>query len=360
MLQAELKRRSLPSLRSREVMADILQSEVYGYLPSPDYTVFADEPKKVETRFACGNVTHTYVNLTIRLESGEHTFRVDRLLHQDGKKHPLIVLNDFHPMGSSCYFPIEELSESNADFLSVFYRDITSDDGDFSTGLASLLLPNGQETDETCGKIGIWAWASMRVLDYGLTLPGTDVQNVGIAGHSRLGKTALFAAMLDTRFRFVFSNAAGCAGDSLAHGNSGLTRAQRTPESGELICDITQNFPYWFCKKYQTYAEKNVSDTFDQHFLIAAIAPRYVMIGSCDLDAWADPVSQQLCALAASEAWERDGLPGLVGSNHYLQAGESLSDGHIGYFLIHSLHFLSRHSWRYFLGFIEKHKSDPK
>ena len=359
MLQAELKRRQLPPLTSREEMVDILQREVYGYLPSAAYTLIADQPTKVEARFACGNVAHTYVNLTVRLRSGEHAFRVDRLLHTDGKKRPLIVLNNFHPMGSSPYFPIEELSESDMDFLSVCYQDITSDNDDFSTGLAPLLLPNGQETDVTCGKIGIWAWAAMRVLDYGLTLPGTDPKNIGIVGHSRLGKTALFTAMLDTRFRFVFSNAAGCAGDSLAHGNSGLTRTQRTPHLGELICDITKNFPYWFCKKYQTYAERNVSDTFDQHFLLAAIAPRYVMVGACDLDAWADPVSQQLCALAASRAWEELGLSGLVGSDHYLQTGEALDKGHVGYFLIHSLHFLSRHSWRRFLEFVDKHKNDP-
>ena len=164
MLQAELKKRALPPLRSREEMAEIMQREVYGYLPSADYTLSADEPTKEEGRFACGNVTHSHINLTIRLKTGEHTFRVDRLLHTDGKKHPLILLNNFHPMGCSRYFPIEELSESDADFLVFCYTDITSDDGDFSTGLAPLLLPNGQETDETCGKIGIWAWAAMRVL----------------------------------------------------------------------------------------------------------------------------------------------------------------------------------------------------
>ena len=358
MLKAELKKRELPSLRSREEMMDILQSEVYGYLPSADYTISVSEATTVEKRYACGNVMHSYVHLTIHLATGEHTFRMDRLLHNDDQKRPLILLNNFHPNGTSCYFPIEELSESEADYLYVYYGDVTSDDADFSTGLAPLLLPNGQETDTTCGKIGIWAWASMRVIDYALTLPGTDPNNIGIAGHSRLGKTALFTAMLDTRIRFVLSNAAGCTGDALAHGNSGLGRTERTSKLGELISDITKNFPYWFCKKYRTYAEKNISDTFDQHFLLAAIAPRYVMVGSCDLDAWADPKSQQLCALAAGEAWESMGLSGLVGSDRYLEPNNALTDGHVGYFLIHSLHFLSRHSWRYFLEFIEKHKSE--
>ena len=357
MLYSELKKRELPTLQTREEMKEILQREVYGYLPAPSFSLSAGEPTKLEGRFACGNVSHSYVDLTVRLANGAHTFRVERLLHNDGKKRPLIILNNFHPMGSSRYFPIEELSESEMDFLCVCYTDITSDDGDFSSGLAPLLLPNGQETDETCGKIGIWAWASMRVLDYGLTLSGTDPDNIAICGHSRLGKTALFTAMLDTRFRFVFSNAAGCAGDSLAHGNSGLARTKWTSELGELICDITKNFPYWFCKNYRKYAEKNIADAFDQHFLLASVAPRYVMVGSCDLDAWADPKSQQLCALAAGEAWEQMGLSGLVGSDRYLQPGEALTDGHVGYFLIHSQHFLSRHSWKRFLAFVEKHKA---
>ena len=358
MLKTELKKRNLPALKTREEMIEILQREVYGYLPNVKYSVSADEPRTEEKRFACGNVVHSSVNLTVTLENGSHSFRVDRLLHQDGKKRPLILLNNFHPMGSTPYFPMEELSESEADFLVFCYKDISSDDGDFSNGLAKLLLPEGQNTDETCGKIGIWAWAAMRVLDYGLTLEGTDAANVGIAGHSRLGKTALYTAMLDERFRFVFSNAAGCAGDSLAHGNSGLGREKRTPNLGELICDIVANFPYWFCKNYAKYAKTNFSETFDQHFLLATIAPRFVLVGSCDLDFWADPHSQQLCALAAGEAWEKAGLQGLVGSERYLNPGEALTDGNVGYFLIHSMHFLSRHGWKCFLEFIEKHKAE--
>ena len=70
MLQAELKKRALPALRSREEMMDIMQKEVYGYLPSPSYTISVDEPVKSEGRFASGNVTQSYVNLTDHLKNG--------------------------------------------------------------------------------------------------------------------------------------------------------------------------------------------------------------------------------------------------------------------------------------------------
>ncbi len=356
-LKTELVNRNLPPLRSREEMKEIMQREVYGFLPQVAYSIASDSPTRVEDRYACGTVAHTYVNLTVRVGIGSHTFRVDRLLHKDGKKRPLVILNNFHPMNASPYFPIEEMSEYDADFLCVCYTDVTSDDGDFTTGLAPLLLPNGQERDDTCGKIGIWAWAAMRILDYGLTLSGTDAGNVAIAGHSRLGKTAAYAAMMDERFRFVLSNASGCAGDSLAHGCSGYGRASFTTELGELISDILRNFPYWFCKNYGKYAKTELSDTFDQHYLLASIAPRFVMVGSCELDAWADPRSQQLCALAASEAWEEMGLDGLLGPDRYLDAGEGLIDGHVGYFILRSKHFLSRHGWKWFMRFIERHQA---
>jgi len=358
MLNKELEKRALPALQSREEMIEIMQREVYGYLPQAEYSISVDEPKAVEYRYGCGGVAHTYVNLTINVKGGSHSFRVDRFLHNDGNKRPLILLNNIHPADNSPYFAKEELCEYDVDYLVFFYKDITSDNGDFSTGLAPLLLPNGQDTDTTCGKIAIWAWGAMRVLDYGLTLPGTDPENIGIVGHSRLGKTAAFSAMMDERFKYAYSNAAGCAGDSLAHGGSGLSRTvERDASRGELISDIVKTFPFWFCKNFAKYADKNYSDTFDQHFLLASIAPRYVMVGSCDLDLWADPQSQQLCALAAGEAWEKLGLSGLVGgSERYLDPGEALIDGHVAYFKIHSLHFLSRHGWRNFLNFVEKHR----
>ena len=356
MLYTELKNRNLPELKSREEMREIMQREVYGYLPEVKYSWSVSEAVDVEKRFMCGTVFHSYVNMTIETDEKSHTFRIDRLLHTDGQKRPLVLLNNFHQMSSSHYFPKEEMSEYDVDWLVFCYNDITSDDGDFTSGIAPLLLPDGQNTDTSCGKIGIWAWTAMRVLDYGLTLPGTDENNVAISGHSRLGKTALYTAMMDERFKFAFSNAAGCAGDSLAHGSTGVLCKGDACARGERISDIVRNFPFWFCKNYAKYTEQNFSDTFDQHYILAAIAPRFVIVGSCDLDDWADVHSQQMCCMAATPAWENAGLNGLVGAEKYLEAGESLLDGHVGYFLIHSKHFLSRHSWKNFMNFIEKHK----
>ncbi len=361
MISEKIIKRNLPPLKTREEMADIMQREVYGYLPDVPFTYSVTEPVVVEDRYCCGEVEFSYVNMTICIGEKSHTFRIDRLMHNDGRKRPLIIINNFHLMEQSHYFPREEMSEYDVDFLLFCYKDVSSDDGDFSTGLAPLLLPDGQKDNTTCGKIGIWAWAAMRVMDYALTLPCVDAENVMISGHSRLGKTALYTGMLDDRFRFVFSNAAGCAGDSIAHGSTGklLEHLDRHLKlRGENIADIVENFPYWFCKNYRKYTQTNISDTFDQHYILATIAPRYVIVGSCDMDFWADPESQQLCCLAAAEMWEKQGLDGMQDTGKYLIHGECLLDGHVGYFKIHSKHFFSRHSWKRCVEFIEKHKSD--
>lgn len=359
MLSQVLKERNLPALKSREEMKDIMQREVYGYLPDVPFSFSVSEPTLIEDRYCCGEVAFSFVEMTINIGEKSHTFRIDRLMHTDGRKRPLIIVNNFHPMEASHYFPREEMSEYDVDFLMFCYKDISSDDGDFSTGIAPMLLPDGQNTDTTCGKIGIWAWAAMRVLDYALTLPSTDAENVMISGHSRLGKTALYTAMLDERFKFAFSNAAGCAGDSIAHGSTGKVKEhinRHLRQRGENISDIVESFPYWFCKNYFRHTKENQSDIFDQHYLLAAIAPRYVIVGSCDLDIWADPESQQLCCLAASPAWDKDGLKGIDDAENYLPTGDAMLDGRIGYFKIHSKHFFSRHSWKRSIEFMEKHK----
>ncbi len=357
MLKNELARRALPPLKDRAEMAEILQREVYGYLPKTEFSMTVSEPKIIERRFACGAVTHSRVSVTIEVNGKSHTFPVDRLLHVDGKKRPLIIYPNFHPMGASQYFPIEEMAEYDADHLVFCYKDASSDDGDMENGLAALLISGNDRAEHECGKIGVWAWACQRVLDYGLTLAGTDAENIGVAGHSRLGKTALFCAMTDERFKFVYSNASGCAGAALARGNSGNDTDPKNKNRGETYNDIITRFPFWFCRAFFKYAETNIGDGFDQHYLLASIAPRFVLVGSCSLDAWADPLSEQLSCLAASEMWEKDGIIGAC-FDEIIEAGDASLNGRIGYFKLNSHHFMSRYGWRRFMEFIELHKNE--
>ena len=359
MLKQELLNRKLPPLKSREEMVEIMQREVYGYLPKNNFEWTASNYQRKDGRLAKGNVLYSTVDFTLTNDNGSHTFPIHQFLHTDGEKHPTILHIAGRYPGN--FVPEEEIVEKGFNLIIYAYTDITSDDGDFLTGISPLVFPNGRQNDTDCGKIGLWAFANMRVLDYILTLDCVDEKNIAIVGQSRLGKTALVTGMLDERFTFSLSNNAGCAGDTLSRGNSGLPDADGnfTVEKefrGETVERITTVFPYWFCKNYLKYAEQNYGTDFDQHYLVASIAPRNVCVTSAELDYWADQKGEQLCCLAASEAWEKLGLVGLQECDHYLTPGERLLNGNVGYSMTPTTHFLSRHAWINYMEFMRIHR----
>ena len=355
MLKQELLNRKLPPLKSREEMIEILQREEYGYLPENNFEWSVSNNKIVDRRLAKGEVIYSTVDFTLTNPNGSHTFLVNQFLHTDGQKHPTIVHIAGRYPGN--FVPEEEIVEQGFNLIIYLFTDITSDNGDFTTGIAPLVFPEGRKNDTDCGKIGLWAFANMRVLDYVLTLDCVDEKNVAIVGQSRLGKSSLVTAMLDERFTFALSNNAGCSGDTLSRGNSGLPDADgnfavEKEYRGETVAKITQVFPYWFCKNYLKYAEQNYGTDFDQHFVLASIAPRNVCVTSAELDYWADQKGEQLCCLAASEAWEKLGLVGLQECDHYLAPDEKLLNGNVGYSMTPTTHFLSRHAWHNYMEFM--------
>ena len=359
MLKQELLNRNLPPLKSREEIVEILQREEYGYLPKNDFEWSVSNYKRKDGRLAKGNVIYSTVDFTLTNNNGSHTFTIHQFLHTDGEKHPTFLHIAGRYPGN--FVPEEEIVENGYNLIIFVYTEITSDDDDFTTGIAPLVFPNGRTNDTDCGKIGLWAFANMRVLDYVLTLPNTDTKNVAILGHSRLGRTALYTGMLDERFAFSLSNNAGCAGDTLSRGNSGNPDENGNLKvekeyRGETIEVITRVFPYWFCANYKNYAEQGFGTDFDQHYLVASIAPRNVCVTSAELDYWADQKGEQLCCLAASEAWEKLGLVGLQECDHYLVPGEKLINGNVGYSMTPTTHFLSRHAWINYMEFMRIHR----
>lgn len=339
MIKSELEKRNVPPLKSREEMLEILLKEEFGSMPPLPESIDFETEEGVIPNFCAGKAYCCRVTARCVVNGKEFSFPFLATLPAEGEKHPFFVHMNFRPENPDRYMPTEELIDNGFAVFSVYYEDVTSDDGDFTNGLAGILFPDGKRGAEDSGKIAMWAWANQRVLDYAQLLGDKlDMSRSVVCGHSRLGKTALLSAATDERFAFAYSNDAGCSGDALARGTD-----------GEQIKDICKNFPFWFCENYKNYANNEESMPFDQHYLIASIAPRYVHLGSASEDWWADPNSQYLSCVAAGGAFEN----GFVYDNsRYPEIGDEFFQGDIGFHKRAGLHYYSREDWLKSIKFI--------
>jgi hypothetical protein len=133
------------------------------------------------------------------------------------------------------------------------------------------------------GSISAWAWGLSELQTYLELQPETKNSKTAVIGHSRLGKAALWAGIIDERFDMVVSNNSGCAG-----------AAQFRTMRGEDIEKITNRFPYWFARNFQSFRGNDSLLLVDQEMLLSLVAPRALYVASASKDSWADPEGEYL------------------------------------------------------------------
>jgi hypothetical protein len=192
------------------------------------------------------------------------------------------------------------------------------------------------------GSISAWGWGLSRALDYLQSDRQIDPKRVAVFGHSRTGKTALWAAAQDERFALAVSNNSGQGGASLARRNYGETVKASFDLSG-----------IWYCRNYQRYGNDVASLPVDAHLLIAAIAPRPVYVASAQQDRWADPLGEFLAARHAGPTFELFGRSG-VGVEELPTIGKSVGQT-VGYHIRAGDHEITPEDWRHYLDFADRH-----
>ena len=341
--------------RRRELLS-FFAREVYGRLPPRPAEMVFDviDEKMSEDRFAT-------------LRRYRQYFRNDR----SGPVIDWLVVTPRHAKGAVPVFlhlnyagldkieakktnhydlPWDMLVANGYAFMSARYTQITGDGrkrGGVFNGVCELWGERDPTKMDNPGSLMIWAWGLMRGLDLAEKISEIDAARNVVIGSSRLGKAALLAAAFDERFTVCVPNQTGAVGVQL------MKR-----DYGETLKGQKLSLPHWYCGNVWKYADNPRAQPFDQHLLLACIAPRALLL-ECYHKRWFDPKGEWLSAKAASPAWELLTGRGLGGGERGLaEWPEPYSDSAacppFGYVRRTECHGLSPYDWKWAIDFARR------
>lgn len=231
---------------------------------------------------------------------------------------------------------------------SFYCGDVDPDKPDFSDGVHAAYFKSGQSKPgpHEWGTIAAWAWGISRAVDYLVTDDDLDGKRIAVVGHSRLGKTALLAAAMDERIAMAIPLQAGCGGTAPSRG-----------KVGESVKQINDHFPHWFCTTFKEFNSQVDRLPFDQHSLVALVAPRPVLFANAVEDEWANPAGQFEVLQAANPVYRLLGVTGL-NVDKMPENGKLVGD-RLGYFIRPGKHSMALIDWQAFWDFADQHFGKP-
>ena len=336
--------------RRPEVM-EMFQGLMFGRTPKEKIQV-SYEPLSEQSAYN-GKAIIQEVKFHFQNNGKKHdaTLMIVRPAQLKGKKIPVFVGYNFKgnketlPGGiNGRRWDYEQIVDHGYAVATMWYFDIYPDDKTKMNESIQTLFSDytGQLKPDSWQAIGTWAWGASRIADYLVTLPWVDKNCLAMIGHSRLGKTSLWAGAQDTRFRVVISNDSGCGG---------AATSRRC--FGETLYVINTAFPHWFCTKFREYNNRENELPFDQHELISLMAPRAVYVASAEMDLWADPRGEFTSASNAEPVYNLYGLKGL-GTKEMPGLHQPIMNS-VGYHIRQGIHDVTNYDWRCYLEFCDRH-----
>lgn len=334
-------------IRRPEILA-LFESQVFGKVPSTkyhqDFKIVKEDKNAMN-----GAATLKLVDITISASGKSLTIHMGLFIPNNVSKPVpafLLICNrppdniDFTREKKSEFWPAEEVIARGYAVAAFYNADVDPDKHDeFKDGIHALL--DKKRTNESWGTIAAWAWGTSRCVDYLVSDKAIAKDKIAVVGHSRGGKTALWAGATDERIALVIPNEAGCGGTSLER-----------RRYGETIARINKSFPHWFCGNYKAYANKEDSLPVDNHMLMALIAPRALYVASADRDLWADPKGQYL-ALYHSLPVYKLFKPGMQLSQEMPPLNTPVANGLVAYHVRDGEHNLMLKDWNFFMDFAD-------
>lgn len=239
------------------------------------------------------------------------------------------------------FWPAEQVIARGYGIAAFNNADVDPDHFDeFKNGIHGL-LDNAPRPDDAWGTIAAWAWGASRCLDYLVTDKDVAGDKVAVVGHSRGGKTALWASAEDTRFGMAVSSCSGNGGSSIARRHY-----------GETIRKTNAGFPHWFNANFKKFNDNENALPVDMHMLLALTAPRAMYISCASNDLWADPRGSYLALYHAAPVYR------LLSKNIDIPKAtpplnEKFVSGNIAFHIRDGEHNMVAEDWNKFMDFAD-------
>ena len=280
---------------------DVLVDVGYGGLPPAPDRVEVELRSEARVHHLPGAPRLLALTVRARVGAGEAAFAVRLLLPDAPEPVPAVAYGD------GCWWHLDDVTlarfAARGVALAVFDRTEVAPDAGWADegepqpqrrgGLFDL-LPGA-----TFGALAAWAWAYQRVVDLLRTRPEVDGARIAVTGFSRGGKAALLAGASDERVALVHAHASGAGGAA----------PFRVLGEGAETIGVARSFPTWFGPRLLEYVGREAELPFDQHALLAAVAPRALLLTCGVDDRWANPAGTRAAADAAREAYRLLGAP---------------------------------------------------
>jgi dienelactone hydrolase len=339
-------------IRRPEIL-ELFRKHVYGRVPS---TPYQKSFKVVNEDRNAMNGAATFKQVDITITSDGKSLVIHLVLFVPNKASKpvpafLLICNrgpeniDPTRKRKSDFWPAEAVIARGYAIAAFYNGDVDPDRYDgFKDGIHGL-LDRGRRAPDAWGTIAAWAWGASRCMDYFETDKDIARDQVAVIGHSRGGKTALWAGAEDERFAIVCSNDSGCGGAALS---------RRQTKEKETVAKINKAFPHWFDETFKSYNGREAALPVDQHMLIALAAPRAVCVASAEQDFWADPRGEFTSVVLAGPVYRLFGKQGLGPSPTMPAIGEPLDGDGLHYHIREGQHNLTIFDWRCYLDFADK------
>lgn len=323
--------------KQRPYILKLFTDHVYGKIPGRPAGMHF---KVTGTDTTVLNGTAIRKQVTIYFLAGDNAPSMNLLLYLPKANHPVAVF-----AGMNFEAPLEEMIRKGYGVAIARNDDLEPDDkAGWKKGIRSTMKDALHIATGDWSAISAWAWGMSRMQDYLETDTAVDAKRTILIGHSRLGKTALWAAANDRRFSIVISNNSGKGGAALSR-----------RIFGEPIQHLNTSFPHWFIARYKSYSNHPELLPVDQHELLALIAPRLLYVASAEDDKWADPKGEFLSLKAAEPVYALYRLPGLI-VNEMPPVNTPVGVA-IGYHIRQGRHDLTLYDWQQYITFAERHKN---